>query len=96
MFKATCCTAGIVKGLVEHGDHRRHFGSYLALPWHLEVAERNGLITVADKVTLTASGRQYYDEKQLADLPDGRAYMWPREDSFWHTAQAQPQKDSNQ
>lgn len=95
MFKATCCTAGIVKGLVEHGDHRRHFGSYLALPWHLEVAERNGLITVADKVTLTASGRQYYDEKQLADLPDGRAYMWPREDSFWHTAQAQ-QKDGNQ
>lgn len=67
----------IVKGLVEHQDATRHFGSLLGFGYHRATAVSLKLITVEDGVcTLTDAGRAYYSKRGLATLPDCRATFW--------------------
>lgn len=81
--KTTCFTAGIVKGLFERSDARRHFGSLLNFTWHLNVAAANGLLTAVEgKTALTDAGRAYYADKRLAELEDTRAYFWTGQRDF--------------
>lgn len=87
MSGATIFTAGIVKGLKEHNDARRHFGSLMSFQHHLHVAESLGLIErgTGMVVSLTAAGEDYYTAKNLGALPDCRAYFWAADhsDEFW-------------
>lgn len=73
----------IVKGLVEHQDATRHFGSLLGFGYHRATAVAMGLITVEDGLCLlTDAGRAYYSKRELNTLPDGRATFWTIHDSF--------------
>ena len=74
-----CFVAGIVKGVKEHGDASRHFGSTLAMRSHWEDAIYSGLVCGTIKnAKLSERGLKAYDVWKLADMPDGRSYMWPR------------------
>ena len=66
-------TAAIVKGLIEHDDGTRFFGSTMAYTYHHSNAVRRGLIT-EDNVVL-ASGREWY-ERCLKELPQIRQVFW--------------------
>lgn len=70
--------AAIVKGLVEHGDKRRHFGSTLAFTYHWQTAVECGVV---DENGVTDLGRRYYETARLMDLPDTRMTFWA-EQSF--------------
>ena len=73
-----CFVAGIVKGIKEHGDVRRHFGSTLALATHFNEALEHGLVIGDIKTAkLTDLGCKAYDEWQLSKMPEGRSYLWP-------------------
>lgn len=81
--KTTCFTAGIVKGLFERDDARRHFGSLMNHSWHTRVAVEGGLVMeVKGKLQLTDAGRAYYAEKRLSELEDTRAYFWTGQRDF--------------
>ncbi len=98
MNKATTSTAGIVKGLKEHGDATRHFGSLMSFRHHLHVAESLGLIEIRPGETvLTAAGEDYYVTKNLAALPNCRAYFWAADhtNEFWWWPEAQQKGASN-
>lgn len=73
-MKASCFVAGIVKGLIEHNDPYRHFGSLGAYLWHLADAQESGYVDALGQVT--DAGREWYKSAGLADLPDCRAYLW--------------------
>ena len=76
--KVECLVAGIVKGIKEHGDVRRHFGSTLALGIHFNEALEHGLVIGDIKTAkLTDLGCKAYDEWQLSKMPEGRSYLWP-------------------
>lgn len=80
-----CFVAAIVKGLVEHNDARRHFGSLLDFSSHMEKARKLGVVVgEGEDVSVTEKGREWYEQKKLCDLPQGRAYMWTlvREDDW--------------
>ena len=66
-------SAAIVKGLIEHDDGTRFFGSTAEYTYHQAVAEKRGLITEADVVT--ASGREWYG-RCLKQLPQTRQVFW--------------------
>lgn len=67
----------IVKGLVEHNDATRHFGSLLGFGYHRATAVAMKLITVESSVcSLTDAGRAYYSKRGLIALPDCRATFW--------------------
>ena len=70
----TCYVAGIVKGLVEHDDAYRHFGSLLSFEHHFQEAAKCGFVD-SDR-NLTEKGREWYDKSNLRDLPDARSYFW--------------------
>jgi hypothetical protein len=74
----TCFVAGIVKGIVEHDDATRHFGSLMAFQGHLSDAVAAGVVTFTKKVT--DLGHRYYTAANLKELPGTRAYMWPSRD----------------
>jgi len=65
--------AAIVKGLKEHNDGTRHFGSTMGYKGHLHDAVELGVITSQSQ--LTAKGIEWY-ERCLVDLPQGRATYW--------------------
>lgn len=67
-------SAAIVKGLIEHKDGRRFFGSLMSYTSHLEVAVSQNLVTANGKVT--ARGKEWY-ERCLKQLPQGRQAFWP-------------------
>ncbi len=74
-----CFVAGIVKGLKEHGDIRRHFGSTLGLLAHFNDAVAHGLVIGAvNSAQLTDLGCRAYDAWELSEMPECRSYLWPR------------------
>jgi hypothetical protein len=84
MRNVECFVAGIVKGIKEHDDPSRHFGSTLALHQHFTDAENLGLVTGEIKQSkicnaqLTTLGEAAYSKWKLASMPDGRSYLWPQ------------------
>lgn len=66
-------SAAIVKGLVEHNDGMRFFGSTMAYTYHLENAIKRGYVTESKSVT--ALGREWY-ERCLKQLPQTRQVFW--------------------
>jgi len=81
--QADCFVAAILKGLIEHNDYRRHFGSYLGIRAHLQNAIKLGLVIGDghDGVALTDLGSRCYEAWNLASLEDCRAYFWGKKDS---------------
>lgn len=81
---ASCFIAGIVKGTMEREDPTAHFGSTLSLGTHLAEARSLGLLEEAggNYPFLTDLGKAYYEHWQLAELDDGRSYMWPTNAEF--------------
>ena len=79
---ASCFVAAIVKGLVEHNDITRHFGSLLALRSHCREAADLGLISwdgeKAWEAKITPLGIAAYHEWGLVDLPCSWAFLWPQ------------------
>lgn len=77
----SCFTAGIIKGLAEHKDYARHFGSTLGISWHLRTAQELGLVAQNEDGTweITDLGNTYYSEHNLDRLPNTRAYYWSRD-----------------
>lgn len=75
-METTCFVAGIVKGLVECDDATRHFGALTAFAHHMDQAVAAGLVD--DDGFITTAGRAWYDAAGMRELPDCRAYMWPR------------------
>jgi hypothetical protein len=74
-----CFVAGIIKGLKEHGDISRHFGSTLALTFHWQKAFEAGLVKGNTKnPELTEKGLRAYEVWKLSEMPQGRSYLWPR------------------
>ena len=69
-----CFVIGIIKGLVEHKDPTRHFGSTLSFNEHVKTARDKGLVD--EDGQLTEAGLRFYEKHNLAKLPDCRAYMW--------------------
>lgn len=74
----TCFVAGIVKGLVEHGDATRHFGSLIGFEAHMQQAIKDGVVN-ADE-SLTDAGKAWYSAAKFSELKDCRAYFWDRDD----------------
>lgn len=67
--------AAILKGIIEHGDATRYFGSLGGFSYYKEQAQARKLID-ADAAP-TETGLDYYISRGLWLLPDsGRAYMW--------------------
>lgn len=78
---STCFVAGIIKGVLEHGDPYRHFGSLMGYREHLKHAVVAGLVVeVGNKVQVTTAGRNYYAKHGLERLPQGRSYFWSNND----------------
>ena len=73
--------AGIVKGIIEADDPRRHFGSLMAFSHHAEEAKKCGL--VSEDLKVTDKGREWYARLNMADLPVTRAYFWDFPESHW-------------
>jgi hypothetical protein len=78
--RASCSfPLAIVKGLVEHGDGRRYFGSTLSFSGYADDAISAGWLKrdAADHLELTDAGRTAYRQLKLDALPrTGRAYTW--------------------
>lgn len=72
----TCFVAGIVKGLIEHGDPYRHFGSLLGYKSHLHKAIAAGVVNADESLGITELGKKWYAAANLAGLEDCRAYFW--------------------
>lgn len=66
-------SAAIVKGLVEHDDGTRFYGSTMAYTFHFQNAVKRGLVTKANVVT--ARGVEWY-ERCLKQLPQTRQAFW--------------------
>jgi hypothetical protein len=77
-----CFVAGIVKGLIEHNDKYRHFGSFLAFNTHMRNAVQCGVVDGNESVT--EKGREWYEQKRFAELPFDRAYAWARPIKYFH------------
>lgn len=79
---ADCFTIGVLVGAVE-GFPDARFGSLGGFVDHAVVAMRHGLIEPSYGQWLdlvpTWRGRDLYERYHLADLPPGRAYLWPSE-----------------
>lgn len=78
--------AGLIKGLKEHDDPFRHFGSLLGYFHHLAQAIELGLIFGdLPRESLTEAGERYYADKKLDELPDCNSYNWcrVRDDDSW-------------
>jgi hypothetical protein len=82
MKTVECFEAGVVKGVKEHGDASRYFGSTMALRGWCEETQRAGLISWDGKNSssckLTELGEAAYEVWRLVEMPDGRSYLWPR------------------
>ena len=76
-----CFVAGIVKGIIEADDPRRHFGSLGAFSHHCDEAKKCGVVTEDMKVT--DKGREWYARLNMAALPVTRAYLWGFPESHW-------------
>lgn len=88
---SNCFVAGIVKGLVENNDATRHFGSLIGFQLHLATARACGVVEGDGRdVRVTEKGREWYDQKRMGELPQGRAYMWSlvRKDDWTMTPNA--------
>lgn len=74
----TVHVAGIVRGLIEHQDPYRHFGSLGAFKWHLDEAKKLGFVEDGpdDSLRVTEAGVDFYNKYKLKELPDGRANGW--------------------
>jgi hypothetical protein len=70
---ATVHVVALIKGTAE-GDPYQHFGSLLGADLHQATAVRLGLLTAIGD--LTDTGRAFYEDARLADLPAGRATHW--------------------
>lgn len=66
-------SAAIVKGLVEHDDGTRFFGSTMAYTYHFANAVKRGFVT--DSKVVTARGLEWY-ERCLKQLPQTRQAFW--------------------
>lgn len=74
---STCFVAGIVKGLIENNDATRHFGSLIGFQSHLAKARACGVVEGdGSDVRVTEKGREWYEQKRMNELPQGRAYLW--------------------
>ena len=78
---STCFVAGIVKGIIEADDPRRHFGSLMSFRHHCNEAKKCGFVTGDLKVT--DKGRKWYGQLNMASLPVTRAYFWGFPESHW-------------
>ena len=76
-----CFVAGIVKGIIEADDPRRHFGSLLSFTHHAEEAKKFGFVT--EDLKVTDKGRKWYGRLNMVDLPATRAYFWGFPESHW-------------
>ena len=83
----TCYTAAIVKGIAEHDDATRFFGSISTFNGHLHDAKALGLVQFCGR-KLTEDGRRFYEKAQLAKLPDTRAYYWSTDEKWGSRLQA--------
>lgn len=72
----TCMSAAIVKGVIEHKDATRYFGSLMSFTFHLEWAIRRKLINKHRKVL--KRGQEWYD-RCLHALPQGRQVFWDKD-----------------
>ncbi len=72
-------SAAIVKGIAEHKDGTRFFGSLMSYRDHFEVAIEQGLVIRSKKMpnkgTLTAKAKEWYT-RCLKDLPQCRQVFW--------------------
>lgn len=66
--------AAIVKGLIEHKDASRFFGSTMALTHYLDLAEERELLTGIRRKP-TSLAREWY-KRCLAQLPQSRQAFW--------------------
>jgi hypothetical protein len=66
-------SAAIIKGLVEHDDGTRFFGSTMAYTFHVENAVKRGYLSNSQSVS--ALGREWY-EQCLKQLPQTRQVFW--------------------
>lgn len=67
--------AAIVKGLIEHNDGTRYFGSTMSFTGHLEDAVKFGYVTDVKKRKVTPLGKEWY-ERCLKQLPQQRQVYW--------------------
>lgn len=67
--------AAIVKGLMEHKDGTRYFGSTMSFTSHLADAIKFGYVTDAEKRKVTPLGKEWY-ERCLKELPQKRQVYW--------------------
>lgn len=79
-------SAAVVKGLVEHGDATKFFGSLLSFTHHLTTAVQQGLVVMipttkrGHKIVerrVTPRGLEWYT-RCLKDLPQCRQVFWDR------------------
>lgn len=85
-FMSDCFTAAIVKGMIEHNDAKRYFGSLLAFKDHLRVAQDCGVVIGEGReISVTELGRAWYEDKKMNELSETRAYLWSleRKDEDW-------------
>lgn len=66
-------SAAIVKGLIEHNDGTRYFGSTMSYTYHFANAVKYGLVTEGGEVS--SIGVEWY-ERCLKDLPQTRQVFW--------------------
>ncbi len=78
---STCFVAGIVKGIIEADDPRRHFGSLMAFSHHAEEAKKCGV--VSEDLKVTDKGRKWYEQLNMAALPVTRTCFWDFPESHW-------------
>lgn len=72
-------SAAIVKGLAEKNDPKCFFGSLLGFKWHLEEAERIGVIERTDEdspPTLTNRGKAWAEKLSGPETARDRASSW--------------------
>ena len=70
--------AGIIKGIIEHGDKFRHFGSTMSGTYWVAAAVKAGFITESE--VITDKGIAWYKQHRMSELKDCRAYFWPLKD----------------
>jgi hypothetical protein len=69
-------SAAIIKGIIEHDDGHRFFGSTMNYTYHRDKAVRRGFLLADGSVTTCA--RDWYD-RHLKHLPQGRQVFWKKD-----------------
>lgn len=67
-------TDAILKGLIEHNDSGRYFGSLGAHKYYLDEATKEGFLDSSGSVT--QKGKDWYAKYKLSDLSESRWMFW--------------------